>query len=97
MAAKPKPQIQLPTKEALEFIHKGGSVPKHIEAREEPAESGDVKRAYNVPIYQSQIDDIKSIIESMPERKRPSLRKYLAEAIEQRIERDKKISARKQS
>lgn len=96
MAAKSKPQIQLPTKEALEFIHKGGSVPKHVEEREE---SGDVKRAYNVPIYQSQIDDIKMIIESMPERKRPSLRKYLAEAIEQRIEKDKKsiTSAKKNS
>lgn len=48
------------------------------------------RKAIKLVTYQSQLDDIQAILTQIPKRNRPSRHTYILQAIDERIERDRK-------
>lgn len=80
-----KPPVDEKKIEAL--ISKGGTSTKA-----KPIQDADdnQKTAIKLLPYQSQLNDIQAILEQMPKRNRPSRHAYILQAIDDKIQRDRK-------
>ena len=80
-----KPPVDEKKIEAL--ISKGGTSTKA-----QPVQDADdnQKTAIKLLPYQSQLNDIQAILEQMPKRNRPSRHAYILQAIDEKVQRDRK-------
>lgn len=81
----PKPTADEKKIDAL--ISKGGTATKA-----QPVQGADdnQRTAIKLITYQSQLNDIQAILDKMPQRNRPSRHAYILQAIDEKIERDRK-------
>jgi hypothetical protein len=71
-------------KKAIAFINQGGSTAA------KPLEEDDVQKGVIVRMYSDMIEEIDTLLKSIPKRKRPSRNAWIIQAIEDKLKKDKK-------
>lgn len=78
------PETSIDEKKAIAFINQGGSTAA------EPSDEDDVQKGVIIRMYADMIEEIDTLLKSIPKRRRPSRNAWIIQAIEDKLKKDKK-------